>query len=413
MTSRASAAPTSFLLMLGLLLGMLPVATDLYLPALPSLSQDLGPAGSSLTLFMLAFGCGQLLWGRAADRLGRRPVLLLGLACYALAGFGAALAPALWILVSCRAGQGLALAAVVVCARAAVRDRFPAEQGPRIMAAGFVGVGVVALFAPVLGAVAVTHWGWRASLGLVSAYAALALLVCTAWFSETHQEAGSQKSPALPLRALLRSRNFRGWTALAGCSYAGTFCFLVCSPAIYIQGLGLPTTLYGWVPASCSLVYLAGVLRCRRALIRLQADVLARRAALCSLAGAAVQTSGALLWPHSAWPLLAGQWIYAWGHGTHQPCGQAGAVYDFASHAGQAVAWSGFLMMALAFVAGQAASEWLVARGPMAGEGAAGSPAWPMVLMMLLAALALNLIAHFGLPPQGREPKAKFEMPLS
>lgn len=413
MTTGASTAPTSFLLILGLLLGMLPVATDLYLPALPSLSQDLGPAGSSLTLFMLAFGCGQLLWGRAADRLGRRPVLLLGLGCYALAGFGAALAPTLWILVSCRAGQGLALAAVVVCARAAVRDRFPADEGPRIMAAGFVGVGIVALFAPVLGAVAVTHWGWRASLGLVSAYAVLALLVCMAWFSETQRDAGSPKAPPLPLRALLRNRSFRGWTALAGCSYAGTFCFLVCSPTIYIQGLGLPAALYGWVPASCSLVYLAGVLRCRRVLIGHRADALARRAALFSLVGVMVQTSGALLWPHSAWPLLAGQWIYAWGHGTHQPCGQAGAVHDFPSHAGQAVAWSGFLMMAMAFVAGQAASEWLVAQGPMAGDGGAGSPAWPMVLVMLLAALALNLIARFGLPPQERCPKAEFEMPLS
>jgi MFS transporter, DHA1 family, multidrug resistance protein len=410
-TAKVPAAQTPFLLMLGMLLGMLPVATDLYLPALPSLSQDLGPAGASLTLFMLAFGCGQLFWGRTADRLGRRPVLLMGLGAYALTGLGAALAPALWVLVSCRAGQGLALAAVVVCARAAVRDRFPAEQGPRIMAAGFVGVGVVALFAPVLGAVAVAHWGWRAPLGLVSAYAALALLVCAAGFRETRQETRSTRLPALPLRELLRSRSFRGWTSLAGFSYAGTFCFLVCSPTIYIQGLGLPTTLYGWVPASCSLVYLAGVLHCRRALIGRGADVLARRAALYSLTGAVVQALGALLWPHSAWPLLAGQWIYVWGHGTHQPCGQAGAVHDFPSHAGQAVAWSGFLMMALAFVAGQAASEWLVGQGPMAG--APGSPAWPMVCMMLLAALALNLVARLGLPRQGTGPTAEFEVPIS
>lgn len=411
MAAKLPAAQTPFLLMLGMLLGMLPVATDLYLPALPSLSQDLGPAGASLTLFMLAFGCGQLFWGRAADHLGRRPILLLGLGAYALTGLGAALAPVLWMLVSCRVGQGLALAAVVVCARAAVRDSFPAEQGPRIMAAGFVGVGVVALVAPVLGAVTVAHWGWRASLGLVSTYAVLALLVCAAWFRETRPETSSTRLPALPLRALLRSRSFRGWTSLAGCSYAGMFCFLVCSPAIYIEGLGVPTTLYGWVPASCSLVYLIGVLHCRHALIGRSADGLARRAALYSLTGAVVQALGAWLWPHSAWPLLAGQWIYAWGHGSHQPCGQAGSVHDFPSHAGQAVAWSGFLMMALAFVAGHAASEWLVGQGPLAGLP--GSPAWPMVCMMLLAALALNLIARLGLPRPGRGATTEFELPLS
>ena len=80
-----------------LLLGIQPITTDLYLPALPNLQQDLGAsvAATQLTLsaLIIAFGLAQLLVGPLADRFGRRPVLLAGLLLYTLASGLAALAP--------------------------------------------------------------------------------------------------------------------------------------------------------------------------------------------------------------------------------------------------------------------------------------------------------------------------------
>ena len=76
--------PLSFALLLPLLLSAQPVATDSYLPALPAIAQALGSASTSLTVFALAFGIGQLPMGSLADRFGRRQVLLIGLACYPL-----------------------------------------------------------------------------------------------------------------------------------------------------------------------------------------------------------------------------------------------------------------------------------------------------------------------------------------
>ena len=81
--------PALIVLTLALLLGIQPITTDLYLPALPGLTQELGAtmaqAQLTLTALLLAFGISQLFWGPLSDRFGRRPVLLVGMAAYVVA----------------------------------------------------------------------------------------------------------------------------------------------------------------------------------------------------------------------------------------------------------------------------------------------------------------------------------------
>jgi DHA1 family bicyclomycin/chloramphenicol resistance-like MFS transporter len=85
-------------LALSLLLGLQPVTTDVYLPALPMLTRALGASMSAAQLTMsaliLAFGLAQMFWGPVADRVGRRPVLLTGLVLYTAASIGGAAWPA-------------------------------------------------------------------------------------------------------------------------------------------------------------------------------------------------------------------------------------------------------------------------------------------------------------------------------
>ena len=82
-------SPGLIVLVLALLLGLQPVTTDLYLPALPSITQGFGAPMSqaqlTLTALLLAFGLSQLVWGPLSDRFGRRPILLLGMGAYAAA----------------------------------------------------------------------------------------------------------------------------------------------------------------------------------------------------------------------------------------------------------------------------------------------------------------------------------------
>lgn len=374
--------------LLPLLLAAQPMATDSYLPALPEIARALGSASTSLTVFALAFGCAQLACGPLADRWGRRPVLLAGLAGYALAALGSALADSAATLTAWRAGQGAAMAAILVCARAAVRDLYPAHEGPQVMARGLTGLGLMALVAPVLGAWLVQGVGWRWVMVAMAGYALLLWLLCWRCFGETRQRAALAGAPRGGTRAVFASPAFRVWASLAAATYAGVFCFLLLSPMVYIGYLGMAPSLYGWVPAGSSLVYIIGTVACRRLLHRFGPARSVQGAALLSLAGAAIQVLGCWLAPASAWPLIAGHAVYMLGHGVHNPCGQAGAVSELPALAGRAVSWSGFAMMIAAFALGQTAAHFMDA----------GHGAWPMVLPIAAAAMVLAAIAFGWLP---------------
>ena len=79
------------------------------------------------------------------------------------------------LLAAGRALQGFSMAAILVCARAAVRDLYPAHEGPHVMARGLTGLGFVALLSPVVGAFVVQHAGWRWVLVAMAVYAVVLL----------------------------------------------------------------------------------------------------------------------------------------------------------------------------------------------------------------------------------------------
>lgn len=387
----ATATPLSFALLLPLLLAAQPVATDSYLPALPAIAGALGSASTSLTMFVLAFGIAQIPVGSLADRIGRRPVLLGGLALYVVAALAGALAVSAPMLAGVRAVQGVAMAAILVCSRAAVRDLYPAHEGMHVMARGLTGLGVVALIAPVLGAFIVQWAGWRWVLVAMAVYGAILLAMCWHSFAETREpHADAQSAPKGGLREVFASRSFRVWSSVSAASYGGIFCFLLLSPLVYIGYLGLEPAMYGWIPSGGSAIYICSTTACRRLLHRWGPLRTVRLGATLSITGAVIQALGAWQFPHSAWPLLLGHAVFCMGHGIHQPCGQAGAVGDLPQLAGRAVSWSGFFMMALAFCVGQLASRFM--------DAPYSHGAWPMVVPMLAAGSALMLIAFAWLP---------------
>lgn len=383
-------ARLNFALMLPLLLAAQPVATDSYLPALPEIAATLGSASVSLTVFALIFGIGQLPMGSLADRYGRRPVLLGGLALYTLAALAAALASSAAMLVAARAMQGFAMAAILVCARATVRDRYSAADGPYVMARGFMGMGMMAFLAPILGAYVTQQAGWRWVLAGMSLYAFGLLVMCWYGFEESFTRVASSRGSIRDVREIFGNATFRVWALLAASTYTGMFCFLLLSPAIYIRHLGLSPQRYGWIPASGTFVYVLSTYGCRLLLRRQSMLRTVRQGATLSLTGAVIQALGCALLPGSIWPLLLGHGVYCLGHGIHQPCGQAGAVSSLPHLAGRAVSWSGFVMMFFAFSVGQTAAVFTDPRYQLG--------AWPMVVPMLVVGVTLVTIAFAWLP---------------
>lgn len=346
---------------LALLLGMQPVLTDIYLPSLPQVATQLqAPLASvqhTMSALILAFGLMQLVWGPVADRVGRRPVLLLSLGLLVLASIGAALAPTIGTLIGWRAAQGGTLAAAVVCARAMVRDLYEPTQGAQVMALGLTGLGVIAVCAPMAGGLLAASWGWRASLWAVAAFAAAAGLFIALKLPETLRVRDAQALRLSVLarnaRTVLANPTFRAWALLVSGTYAGLFILLSSSSHAYIGSLGMSPAGYGATMAGGSLVYLIGTLFCRRWLPRVGLVGAVRRGAWFTLAGGLGMAACGLVAERP--PLVAvllSHGLFTFGHGLHQPCGQTGAVGPFPHMAGVASALAGCILALVAFGVG-------------------------------------------------------------
>lgn len=351
-----SSIPLSIVLML--LLAAQPVATDLYLPALPHIAASLGAAAGqvqgTLTVFILAFGIAQLAAGPLADHYGRRRVLLWGLALYVLAAIAAASAPTLPLLLAARAVQGVATAAAVIAARAIIRDQHAGPAGMRIMARSLTGQSAIGVACPLVGGLAAQYLGWQATLGMVAGFGVLAWLAVYTGYRETWRR--PEAAGRAGLATFLSNPQFVACALLAGLSFSGALCFLILSPFVFIGEFGMSRLAYGALPALCSLAFLLGTVLCGRLLRHWSVPKVVRLGACLSLAGGAGQV---LLWHggvHTAWALALPQCVYMLGHGFHNPCGQAGAVAPFPAHAGRAAAVSGFVLTATGFVAGQLAT---------------------------------------------------------
>ncbi len=359
-SERSNRSPAWVIVILSLLLGMQPITTDLYLPALPALTQGfaapMAQAQLTLTALLLAFGLSQLVWGPLSDRYGRRPILLIGLSAYVLAAVASALAPSMDLLIAWRAVQGAAMGAAVMCARAIVRDLYTPLQGAKVMSKALTGLGVIACLSAPLGGLLSDAFGWRAALAALAVFGAMALAAIGLRFQETvpHKNPDALR----PVRLLstwlgiARHPTFMAFSALSAAGYGGLFTFLASSSFVFIQVLGLSKTQYGLVMFVNSVMYIGGTFVCRRWLPVFGVKRAVALAGGLSLTGGTLMGVIALTGVQSTWAIVLPQCLFMLAHGIHQPCSQSGAVGPFPQAAGAASALNGFIMMVVAFVMG-------------------------------------------------------------
>ena len=362
-TAAASAAssPVFIIILLAWLLGFQPLTTDLYLPALPQLSAQLqATVAQTQTTFyalILAFGCSQLVWGPVSDRWGRRPVLLIGIGLYVLAGIGCALAGHIDTLITLRALQGAALGAVVMAARAIVRDLYQPAEGAQVMSRALTGLGVLACCSPLVGSWLAGTLGWRATMVALAVTGVAAWLVVWLRFQESVQHFNPQALQPRLLwsnwRSILGHRTFQAYTATTTCSYGGLVVFLTGSPFTFMEVLGWSAGQVGALLATNGVVYIGGTMLCRKLLPRLGVRRTVAVAGAMALLCAAILLTLAACGVTNGLAYAAACMLYPIAHGIQQPCGQSGAVGAFPRAAGMASALNGFIMMVFAFITGQ------------------------------------------------------------
>ncbi|NVD08072.1 multidrug effflux MFS transporter [Vibrio sp. JPW-9-11-11] len=232
------------LILLTLLVLFSPLAIDIYLPALPMISEafhvEHALAQDTITWFLFAMGVGQLFAGPLADKLGRRTVALGGVSIYAMSALLAWSAQNIeWMLVA-RLLQGLGACATSVAAFATVRDIFGPQKSGRMISYLNGAICFIPALAPILGSWLTQQFGWRANFSFMAGYAVVVLTMLWLGMKETNPEMSTQ--PVFRLNRYLdvvKTPSFLFHASLCMLAMAVILGYVTSAPVVLMENLGL------------------------------------------------------------------------------------------------------------------------------------------------------------------------------
>ncbi len=179
---------TGLVLFITLMNMFIPLSTDLYLPALPSMSAIFGVSTALTNLTLVAFfffyAVGTLFWGPMSDKYGRKKILIAGAALYAAASMVCAMAPGVYVLIGARVVQGIGAGAITAVSMALIKDCYSGKTRESILAIVQTVSGLAPMLAPVVGAFLLKFTDWRGSFWLLT-IAGMACLVLSILYQET------------------------------------------------------------------------------------------------------------------------------------------------------------------------------------------------------------------------------------
>ncbi|MGR3434310.1 MAG: multidrug effflux MFS transporter [Shimia sp.] len=239
-------ASLRFVALMSFLTACVALAIDLMLSSIPAIGMELSPeapAAAQLVMaaFVVALGAGTFLAGPLADAVGRRPLVLWGLALYALGAAIAAFAPSLWVLLAGRALMGLGASAPRVAVLAIIRDRFEGRAMARTASLVMMIFTLVPGVAPLLGAWIEAVAGWRAVFAVFVLFGSVGI----AWFG--WQQPETLRTPRLlvlrrwmsEVAEVLRHPQVRKATAVQMLVFAPLYALLTGGPIIFTEVFGI------------------------------------------------------------------------------------------------------------------------------------------------------------------------------
>jgi len=307
--SPPTVVPWRLVLLLGALTAFAPMSIDMYLSSLPSIGRSLhaGPEQTQTTLaaFFAGMAIGQIIYGPASDRFGRRLPLLVGIAVFFVASVVCALAPNIETLIAARFVQALGGCAGAVIARAVVRDRFSHADTARVLSLMTLIMGLAPVLAPQLGGVVQFFAGWRGVFWTLAAFG----VIIGAWVSISLTESRSAETEAQarsenPLRAyvaLFGMRRLMGYAIAGALNGAVLFTYISGAPDLVMGTYGHTPLVFNLIFAF-NAVGIIGASQVNRLLLRRNLpDEVLSKASIASIVAAFLLTI-------AAWTGWGGQW---------------------------------------------------------------------------------------------------------
>jgi DHA1 family bicyclomycin/chloramphenicol resistance-like MFS transporter len=378
-------------LLLGFLIAVGPISTDMYLPAFPAIARDFGAPGApqiSLAAYFIGLAAGQLTQGALSDRLGRRGPLLVGLAVYTVASLGCALCWSVSSFAVFRFLAAFGCSAGVVIPRAMVRDLADGPEAAKLFSKLMLVMGVAPIVAPMLGALSMNLGSWRMIFCLAALYGVVAVALVWYFLPDTlPPERRTRLGPAAVVvryGAIFGERTFLTHALILMFTSAALFAFLSGSPEIFVG-------LYRWSTAGYAALF--GVTALAYIGYNQLNPLLVARYGISPVISVAgnVLLAASLLLGLLAWHPLGPLWVALavmigeMGFGLVMPCSMVGALSHHQAHAGSASALMGTLQYSGGALACLAIGAW------------AENSVTPMAVAMLVCA-SLAVLAALARP---------------
>lgn len=258
-------APFSLALVLAALATLGPFSIDTFLPAMHSIGQALHASDlqiqQALTVYLFFYGLMMLWHGAISDAIGRRPVILVSTALFALASVGCAFADSLTELLIYRGLQGICGGAGLIVGRAIIRDRFDGAAAQKLMSQVTMLFSLSPAIAPLIGGWLFGALGWRSIFWFMAAIGLALFMGCAAVLKESHAHEHRQALAAGKLLdnylSVAKDRYFRLLAFAVALNFAGFFLYIPAAPVFIMRHLHLGPEDFFWLfgPAVSGIMF--------------------------------------------------------------------------------------------------------------------------------------------------------------
>lgn len=256
MIEQKKAKPSLFLIIiLGLLTAFGPFSIDMYLPALPEISNDFNTSTSNtqltLTLFMIGLAIGQVFVGPLSDFIGRKKPLMVALVVYTIASILCVFAPNIYVVMALRFVQGFTGGAGAVISRAMSSDLYSGKALTKFLAVLMLVNGVAPILAPVLGGIILEFSTWKTVFLVLTAFGAI--MFCLSFYKlteslpENNRSSGRISEILGDFKELLKNPKFLLPLFIQGSTFALLFSYISASPFIVQSVYGVSSFSFSWM----------------------------------------------------------------------------------------------------------------------------------------------------------------------
>ena len=247
----ASQTGLTFILILSGLMAFASLSTDIYLPAMPTMAEDLhGNVELTITGFLVGFAIAQLIWGPISDHLGRRKPLLIGMVLFIIGSAGCAMSTSITQIVFWRVFQALGACTGPMLARAMIRDLFARTRAAQMLSTLVLVMAIAPIAGPLIGGQIIRLSTWHSVFWLLAVIGAL-MFISLNWLPETLPEEKRVKASLAGAfrnyRSLFANGRFMRYTLSLTCYYVAAYAFITGSPFVYISYYHVEPQQYGWL----------------------------------------------------------------------------------------------------------------------------------------------------------------------